>query len=223
MIWKSWLTWFVTTVLIVLYVSAGSVASQTEVTSIRLEPGYTTQLHIFRVAEDLLRMELEFKAGHKPRPELGDHAYIGDWRETGLLKLADPGSAIRIVASMPNAAPVTYEAMPNSGWSATSVYRSLTPGISISPGVWKWPPARNELVLHPGVNVVNIEVVVAERPLEGEEVELWVMPALGFKNTMPNVAWLWFWFLWPFLGIVQAFWAFALVRWHRSPADNYRR
>jgi hypothetical protein len=69
------------------------------------------------------------------------------------------------------------------------------------------------------VNVVNIEVVAAERPLEGENVELTVLPALGFKNGMPNVEWLWFWYLWPFLLVVQAFWAFALVRWRRQPGE----
>ena len=220
MAWKSWFTWSTATVLLLLYVSAGSVASQTDVISVRLEPGYSTQLHIFRLAEDVLRMRLEFKVGDKPRPELGNHSFREDWRKTGLLKLINPGSAVRIAAFMPNATPVTYEAMPNSVVSPpSSAVRDLTPGISISPGVWQWPPIRSGLVLHRGVNVVNIDVVVAERPLEGEDVELRVMPALGFKNGMPNVAWLWFWYLWPFLLVVQAFWAFALVKWRRQPGE----
>jgi hypothetical protein len=213
MTWNSWYTWSIATVLMLLYVSAGSVASQTDVISVRLEPGYSTQLHVFRLAEDVLRMQLKFKVGDKPRPELGSYATREDWRKTGLLKLVNPGSAVRIAASMPDAAPVTYEAMPNSVvYPPSSAVRDLTSGISIAPGVWQWPPARNELVLHRGVNVVNIEVVVAERPLEGEDVELWVMPALGFKIGMPNVAWLWFSYLWPFLVIVQASWAFAIAR-----------
>jgi hypothetical protein len=220
MTWKSWFTWSTATVLL-LHVSAGSVASQTDVISVRLEPGYSTQLHVFRLAEDVLRIRLEFKAGDRPRPELGRHTSREDWRKTGLLKLVDPGSAIRIAASMPEAAPVTYEAMPNSVvYPPSLAHRDLTPGTSISPGVWQWPPTSNGLVLHRGVNVVNIEVVVAERPLEGEDVELRVMPALGFKNGMPNLAWLWFWYLWPFLLVVQAFWAFALVRRRRQPANH---
>jgi hypothetical protein len=216
MTWNSWYTWSIATVLMVLYVSAGSVASQTDVISLRLEPGYSTQLHIVRLAEDLLRMRLEFKVGDKPRPELGNYAYREDFRKTGLLKLANPGSAVLIAASIPDSAPVTYEAMPNSGSSALSVSRDLTSSVSISPGVWQWPPARNELVLHRGVNVVNIKVVVAERPLEGEDVKLRVMPALGFKSGMPNVSWLWYSYLWPFLVIVQAFWAFAITRQRRQ-------
>jgi hypothetical protein len=167
-----------------------------------------------------LRMRLEFKAGDRPRPELGRHTFREDWRKTGLLKLVDPGSAIRIAASMPGAAPVTYEAMPNGVvYPPSLAFRDLTPGTSISPGVWQWPPTSKGLVLHRGVNVINIDVAVAERPLEGEGVELRVTPALGFKNGMPNVAWLWFWYLWPFFVIVQAFWAFALVRWRRKPGE----
>lgn len=220
MIWKSWFTWSTATALLLLYVSAGSVASQTDVIGVRLEPGYSTQLHIFRLAEDVLRMRLQFKVGDKPRPELGDQRTREDWRKTGLLKLVNPGSAVRITASIPHSTPVTYEAMPNSvGFPPSSAVRDLTPGISISPGVWQWPPTENGLVLHRGVNVVSIEVVVAERPLEGEDVELRVMPALGFESGGPNVGWLWFSYLWPFFLIVQAFWAFALVRWRRQPSD----
>src|SRR3954467_2149932 len=99
MTWKSWFTWSVATTLMVLYVSGGFLASQTDVVSVRLEPGYSTQLHIFRLAEDVLRMQLEFKVGYKLRPELGDHVFQEDWRKTGFLKLVNPGSTVRIAAS----------------------------------------------------------------------------------------------------------------------------
>jgi hypothetical protein len=214
MTWNSWFTWSTATVLLLLYVSAGFVASQTDAVSIRLGPGYSTQLHVFRLADDVLRMRLEFKVSDKPRPELGKYTSRGDWTKTGILTLVNPGSAVRITVSRPDAAPVTYEAMPNSVSSAFHAVRDLTPGISISPGVWQWPPTKKGLDLRRGVNVVNVDVVVAEQPLEGEDVELQVMPALGFKNGMPNVSWLWFSYLWPFFGIAQAFWAFAII-WSR--------
>jgi hypothetical protein len=213
MTWKSWSTWSAATVLLLLYVSAGFVASQTDVIRVRLEPGHSTQLRIFRLAEDVLRMQLEFKSGDRLRPELGRHTFREDWRTTGYLKLVDPGTAIRIAASMPGVAPVTYEAMPNNvRYPPSLASRDLTPGTSISPGVWQWPPTTKGLMLHRGVNVIDINIALAERPLEGEDVELRVMPALGFENGMRNVGWLWFWYLWPFFLIVQAFWAFALVR-----------
>jgi hypothetical protein len=217
MTWKSWFTWSTVTALFLLYVSAGFVASKTDVMSVKLEPSYSTQLHIFRLAEDVLRMRLEFKVGNRPRPELGDHSTREDWTKTGLLRLINPGSAIRIAASTPNATPVTYEAMPNSVVSPPPAVRDLTPGMSIAPGVWEWPPSKNGLLLQRGMNVVNIEVVAAERPLEGEDVELTVLPALGFKMGMPNVQWLGFWFLWPVLLVAQATWAFALVKRRRQP------
>ena len=113
---------------------------------------------------------------------------------------------------MPDAAPVTYEALPNNGGWAFKVERNLTPGRSVSPGVWEWPPTSKGLELHSSTNIVNIEVVAVERPLVGEDVELWVNPALGFYHLMPNVRWLWPSLLWPFFAIILALWAVALRR-----------
>jgi hypothetical protein len=202
---KSWFIWLVVTVLMILYVWAGSVASRTEKVGIKLEPGYSAQARVFRLDEDLLRMRLIFQ-GDMRRPELGTWSSRPDWRETGTLKFDNPGTAIRIVASVPGVAPVTYEAMPQSARGI----RNLTADLSSAPGVWQWPPARNELVLHRGTNTVNVEVASVEPPLVGETVELWVDPALGFKVTNPNVGWLWLSFLWPILFAIQVLWAVAL-------------
>jgi hypothetical protein len=104
---------------------------------------------------------------------------------------------------VPDVAPVAYEAMPNTGYGRQGVIRDLTASLSVSPGVWQWPPARNELGLHRGANVVNIEVVAVDRALVGEGVELWVRPALGFETAMKNVRWLWASFLWPILLFIE--------------------
>lgn len=216
----SWFIWLITTVLMILYVWAGFVASRTEMVGVKLEPGYSTQVRIFRFAEDRLRMQLVFKGEHTRRPELGTWSTRSDWRESGVLKFDNSGSAIRIVASVPDLAPVTYEAMPTSGYGALRVIRDLTASLSVSPGVWQWPPVRNELRLHRGTNVVNIEVVAVERPLVGEGVELWVRPALGFETAMPNVMWLWPWFLWPILIFIQVLWAVALGRRRQDEAPE---
>ena len=133
--WNPWFTWSAATVLILLYVSAGAVASRSEAISITLSPGCSTELRIFRLAEDVLRMSLEFDGGDKPRPELGVHR-AEDWRKAGLLKFIEPGSAVRIVASTPETPRVTYEAMPNSTvYPVSLAIRDLVPGKSLSPGV----------------------------------------------------------------------------------------
>jgi len=211
----SWSIWFGVTVLVSLYAWAGSVASRPEMISLTLEPGYSTQVRLFRFAEDQLRMRLIFQDDHsRRRPELGSSGTRSDsdWRTTGLLKFEDPGSAIRIVASMPDAAPVNYEALPNSAHWEFKVERNLTAGRSISPGVWQWPPTSKGLKLQPGTNIVTIEVLTVEQPLVGEDVELSVNPALGFYNLMPNVGWLWPSLLWPVFAIILAVWAIALRR-----------
>lgn len=174
-----------------------------------LEPGYSTQIHLFRFAQDRLRMRLMFQGNHSQRPELGDHGTQSDWKKTGLLKFDHPGSAIRIVASMRGATPVAYEALPKSGFSSSYVERTLTSGNSISPGVWPWPPDK-WLELPAGTNIVNIAVAAVEQPLFGERVELWVEPALSFKAAMPNVSWLWLSLLWPIFIVTLALWAALL-------------
>jgi hypothetical protein len=208
----SWSTWLAATILILLYVWAGSVASKTEVIHLTLEPGYSTQVRLFRLADDRLRMRLVFEGDRPNRGELGRYSTRSDWRTTGVLKFDDPGSAVRLIASIPDAAPVTYEAMPKSGSWNSKVERDLTAGHSLSRGEWEWPPANKGLELRSGTNIVSIKVAAVEAPLVGEDVELWVRPALGFKAGMENVLWLWGWFLWPVLLLVQMFWAVLLGR-----------
>jgi hypothetical protein len=148
--WISWIIWLITTVLMALYAHAGSVASTTDKAILKLEPGYTVQLSLFRFDEDRLRMELVFRGEHMRRPELGNPSVRSDWRETGVLKFENPGSAIRLVASMPDAKPVIYEAMPKSGYWPSRVTRDLTANLSVSPGVWQWPADNEGLGLHSG-------------------------------------------------------------------------
>src|SRR5262245_20445049 len=212
---KSWIIWLVVSVFMVLYGWAGFVASRPEKVDIKLEPGHSVQVQVFRLAEDRLRMRLRFQGDHTRRPELGTWSTRSDWRETETLKFDNPGAAIHIAASVPGGAPVTYEAMPTSSWGwdrdgNKQVSRNLTASLSIAPGVWRWPPARNELVLHRGTNIVNIEVVSVDRPLVGETVRLSVLAPLGFKVTMPEVGWLWLSFLWPLLLVIQIVWAVVL-------------
>ena len=189
---KSWLIWLVVTVVMMLYVWAGSVASKSEKIGIKLEGGYSAQVPVFRLAEDRLRMELMFKGDHTRRPELGTWSSRSNWREDGILKFDNPGAAIRMVASLPGATAVTYEAMPTTASGQGRVVRNLTASLSTATGVWRWPAVINGLVLHRGMNIVNIEVVAVEPPLVGEDIELVVLPVLGFKVTMPSVGLLWF-------------------------------
>lgn len=206
--------WLSVTVLVILYAWAGYVASRTDTLSITLEPGYSTQVRVYRFAEDQLRLGLIFHDGNRARrgPELGSYRTRSDWRATGFLEFEDPGSAVHIVASMPSAAPVTYEALPSSARWASREKRELTPERSVSRGKWRWWPTSKGLALQPGLSIVNIEVAAVEQPLVGQSVDLTVHPALGFYNLMPNVGWLWPSLLWPLYVIALAFWAFVLRR-----------
>ncbi|QUS38487.1 hypothetical protein RPMA_06310 [Tardiphaga alba] len=198
------------TALLALYVGAGSVASHTAKISIKLEPGTSAEVSVFRLAEDRLRMRLVFQGDHARRPELGAWTTRSDGTATGRLTFDNPGAAIRILASLASGAPVPYEAMPTSGGGPGIAFRDLTASLAIRPGVWRWPPDQNGLLLQRGANTVKLDIAAVAPPLIGERVELWVDPPLGAKQTMPNVAWLWGWFLWPLLLAIQLLWAAAI-------------
>lgn len=176
-----WSLWFAATLLMAAYVVAGYLASRTDAVSIKLEPGASTQVRIFRLAPQALRMQLVFQGDHRKRPELGEWMSVA---KGNVLEFPKPGAAIRLTASTPGMAPVVFEAMPKGSHSSDRIGRDLTSSLSIGPGIWRWPPPadRPRILLHAGVTPVTL-----------------------------NVSWLWFWFLWPFMAAIQLLWAAALI------------
>lgn len=223
-----WLIWALASVALCLYVAAGYIASYTYILPIKLDAGFSTSVNVFRLAEDdYLRMRLQFQVipeiheDHTKRVELGDWHSSTDREKTGRLKFSRPGAAIRLTASLENTDPVSYEAMPMSGYNSTMVMRDLTSNPSIAPGEWAWPPVGKVQPLHIGYNHIKLEVVGVDPPLRGEEVKLYIDPALGFKSAKPNVIWLWWWFAWPIIAGIQFIWAMALaVRTWRGPREQ---
>ena len=136
----------------------------------------------------------------------------GNRHGTGLLEYTQPGAAVRIAASPRDGEPVIYDAMPKNSWGLDSIGRRMTSNRSIRAGVWRWPdpPDTPHVVLYPGLNTVVLEVTTVEPPLVGEAVRLRVHAPLGFKSSMPNVEWLWLWFLWPIGALFQICWAIAI-------------
>jgi hypothetical protein len=188
---------------------------------IRLEPGFFVEMTLLRLADDRLRMELEFQGDQRLRPELGDPAGKTDG---GRLTFQQPGSSVRITASTADSKPVLYEATPASGWSPHAIYRGMTSNLSIEPGVWPWPPDRSrDLAVHRGFNTVKIQTVFVDAPLVGEMARLNVLPPLTFKTCMPGVCWLWWWNLWPLIMFIQVVWAGVIVIVARTKSRSTAR
>jgi hypothetical protein len=178
---KAWLIWFFATVILIAYVMAGFVASHSNSVKVRLEPGFLVEMILLRLADDYLRIELEFQGDHRLRPELGEWATKADG---GRLTFQQAGSSVRLTASTANSAPALYEAMPRSSYSLHASYRNMTSDLSIQPGVWRWPPDHSrDLVVHPGFNTVKIQTVSVDAPLVGEVVRLMVIPPLNFQSV----------------------------------------
>jgi hypothetical protein len=210
---RSWLVWLFVSLLLSAYCSAGYLASQSDSTQIRLEPGATFSLRVLRLADDDLRMELEFRGDHvRRRLELGDWVLRRDEMNSGFLRFATPGAVIQVAASIPGATPVVYEAMPVSHYWGESTSRRLTSDLSVEPGKWRWPPHYNDLALHRGYHDLKVEILSVGTPLVGESVRLVVLPALGFKVIRRNdVSGLFLWFFWPFMLAAQLVWAIVLI------------
>jgi hypothetical protein len=208
---RAWALWAVVTGGVALYVFLGSIAAYNHVIPLELTPGRFIDARVFRLAEDTLRLSMNFRVSSTAqRPELGESS---SERQKGHLHFKKPGASVKVLASVDNAKPIFYEALPASAYGATGITRPLTSNLSLAPGVWRWPPPddRPDPVLKPGFTTIRITVDSVEEPLRGESVELIIDAPLGFKSVMPNVSWLWWSFFWPLMALIQLAWLFGLL------------
>jgi hypothetical protein len=208
-----WLVWLVMSLCLGAYSLTGIIASQSTLAELKLTPGYVAELNILRIAQDQLRMSLDFDGDRSERLELGLWNSLEDSAGAGYLKFQNPGASIRISASIENASPVIYEAMPASAHGGGMTSRNLTSNLSIERGLWRWSssPETTRLLLPAGLSRIRLEVLAADAPLTDEVAHLTIQPLLGFKSSMPNVAWLWWSFAWPLYFFIQLMWAALLA------------
>ncbi len=196
---RRWVYWAGASIVLGLYCSAGFIASRTEVLQLKLKPGATVDLRLFRIAPQSLAMELWFarKDWNDRRPELGDHTTrVG---AMGRSELVNSGKQVRLIVSSSRENPVVFEASPASGFARHYISRTLQP---LEPGV---------PLLGLGFNSAMVTVDAVDPTLMAETAQLAVIPALGFKALQKNVLWLWLWFMWPLFLLLQAAWAGLLV------------
>jgi hypothetical protein len=161
-------------------------------------------------------MQLEFRGEDTKRPELGVYALPANG-PMDRLEFSKPGAEVLLEASSDSTeTPIPYSALPNTGHRQGYVYRNLVAELNEGPGVWKWPPANPGLSLRAGMNDVRIEVATVGRELVGENINLIIHPEIGFKACGSQVCWLWGWFAWPFVLLVQLIWAGVLFNSARS-------
>jgi len=208
---KLWLIWLAVSVILSAYVALGIVAAKATVAQLKLTPGETIELSVFRLFDHFLVFNLEFAApGCSQRSELGSWSQSLPEQEPGLLKLR-PGADVLIdVAS--NGQTVRYEAMPLSSYCHGNG-RNMTSNLSIAPGVWRWPPPedRPRNALPAGSTPLTFRVVNVGDPLVGEEVGLIIHPAAGFKTCYePACVFAPGLLLWPVLFAIQVLWGIAL-------------
>jgi hypothetical protein len=215
---RRWLVWLLVSLFLCAYTAGGYVASLAVTTNLRLEPGTSIDLPVFRLADDNLQVVLKFKGDYvQRRAELGEWRTRASEKDSGFLRFETPGAPVRLRISSPEAAAVVYEAMPISAHGVDGSARRLTSDLSVGPGVWRWPPHYQDLALHGGTNRLKIDIVSVGPPLVGETVKLVVLPALGFKvvKSSNTATGLFLWFLWPVFLAVQLIWAFMLIRAQR--------
>lgn len=219
---RAWWGWAVSTFLVLLLFCdtlIGRTASIHTIVPFRLTPDQTVSVTIFRLFQDQLYFGLAFER------HCSD---LGDWRASrekdGFLYL-HPGTEIRIMASVPAAPPVTFEAMPNES-PCNTAYKSelrMTSNLSVASGVWHWPPPPNPayIPLHRGYNQLAFRVTAVGEPLIGESVDLFVTAPISLKEARGSARWFWCgsllwdllpWEIWPIAAIGLAIWAAQNLR-----------
>lgn len=165
------------------------------VTSISLVPNSSVNVTVFRPFPDMASVSMEFNnPGRQGRPLLGNSRGGGDWQKTGFLYFGNPGEPIKVRVSVAGKA-VVYEALPTSGYGATS-NRDLVPFVDDGePNRFQWPPEnrlRNKLPA--GYSDITVTILEVGAQLKGERVKLIIKPPVDYMSFKPNYG-----LIWPFI------------------------
>ena len=212
--------WALWTVLAV-FLAAATCLFQLSVRSVQLpitlNVGETAQVEVWRPWAYPAQFRLEFQStSGQNRPELGEwvtpSSAASDRPAVPSLVFSKPGEPVRILVDV-DGKQASYRAMPASSQSGNSIERPLTPSTdNTTPGEFAWPPAaKAQMEQAAGQSQFRFTVQEVGSLLQGEKVQLLILPPLDFKSTTPRYDWLWPLFFWPTFAALLAIFAVVLM------------
>lgn len=193
-----WAVWSCLVLVVATGAIISSLSSSPTITSIELVPNASVSVSVFRPLPDAIRLYMEFdRPKGQKRPELGEYAARGDWRQTGVLDFVNPGSPVKLLVRGEDKE-VIYEAMPAGSYGIT-VGREVVPFVDDgNPNRFRWPPdltLRHNLPA--GYSNFTITVHEVGSPLKGEKVKIIIDPPVTFKAVAPRYGLIWWFIFWP--------------------------
>ena len=201
------ITWIIWTLLLIL-LAAGTflfqLAVKTPKVSITLSVGQSAEVTVWRPWAHSTQFALEFKRNpDQTRPELGEWvtpAVPANGPSAPSLVFSKPGDTVKILVEVAGQqTPMSALPATSSDKNSSPVERPLTPwSDSSNPGEFTWPPSKQNVVTQAaGKSLYRFTVQEVGPHLQGEQVQLLVLPPLNFKSAQPGYDWLWPLFFWP--------------------------
>ncbi len=207
-----WIVWSSLVIVVGTGAIISSLSSSPTITSIELVPNASVNVSVFRPLPDAIRLSMEFER-HKgqKRPELGEHTYRGDWRQTGFLDFPNPGAPIKLLVRG-EGKEVVYEAMP-AGSYGTTIGRTLIPFVDDeNTNRFQWPPdltLRHNLPAGYSDFVITVQEVGSQ--LKGEKVDIIIEPPVTFKTVAPRYGYIWWFIFWPLYALPLSVYGLVLL------------
>lgn len=215
--------WCVLSIIVAIGALAFDLSSSPTFASLVLRPGESTDISVFRVFPEKVRIELGFKNATPLRPELGSHANMNGQKRTGVLEFPNPGEPIKLLLRN-KASEVICEAWPGSSFSGGGkrTGRILVPYVNDgNPNLFPEPSNPTELMDIPaGNSKLTIIVLDAGKSISGERVDVLIHAPISWKNLAPRYGFLEWFLLWPIYVFVLAIYGAMLIRSYRRHRLN---
>lgn len=206
-----WLLLTVLTLLVIAGTFAAHVSSSPTMSPLRLAPGESITVSVFRFFPHAVSVSLRFSHSKgTPRPELGS----GNPQRIGADYVEYESSGEPVIVQVEAAArTVLYEARPAGSISANHIYRDLyVLEPNRNPSRFRRPPDHaSRPMLSSGRSTVKITVLEVGTPLMDEQVMALVNAPLSFKNCSPGYCFLGWFLLWPVLAVLLLIYAAVLL------------
>ncbi len=189
-----WRLYFTVGFLLLSYAVLASIASQTPRVPLKLEPGEAAAVSVLRLNRGPLRMEARIPRNRFPPRNASDQNEPPE----GLARLE-----IEVRPSWQEA--VRYAAGRTIAYSAMDTSRGLAPLAESG------ERSASSAVFERGRNHLSLRVTAVDPPLLGEQVEIWVLPALGAKSAESEVVWLSGSMLLPIYAVPYLIWGAVLL------------